>query len=528
MERQIKKVGNFVPRFFKTFSLYLIMTLMVFFGYVQIFGKMETGPITLPILGASAEEDNYFADFVQSFANFKNIDASFDLTVKNGNIDFSAKNSRVAFDMENQEFAFETLLNYNSQKFAVSAVYVDSCLHLSLNEKNYKFDTTNVPDMDMSGVLDFAMNTINIDTDAMLSKVSAIIGMDLTKIDSTTLLSSLETKEEILDDGTYKFNIKFGKLEALLYCDKDFNITSAKAQHSTLGGISLIADVSEMNSEDFAIEFEEPENEIELDGVMEYASYAKELNKKDIVSADLSLNVAGETYGGILTVDKTCGLKVKFEFNQGVNASIVYADNFVYAQIENVKVKFNVNDFNKFKDTIDKTIQNVTSATTKELIVSIIEKLFENENSDTSDFNVEDLVDDVTSKLDANQIITYLPDEAVMSGNQYSMIWNNGLSAVLTQKSGILDGVKIAYKDFELSADIHDGNAVEFDEQGYYDVVNLLPVAEVVNAIAQTRQFGGIVKLNVSGFDIEAEYYFDFSNEIKGVISFELFKEKFE
>lgn len=514
MERPIKKVGNLVPKMFKAFSLYIIMTLLVFFGYIQIFGKIESGPITLPVLGASAEEENYFAEFVQSFSKFKNIDVDFDLNVKNGNIDFSAKNSKVAFDMEKQEFAFETLLAYNGQSFAVSAGYVNSCLHLSLNGKNYKFDTTKATDIDMSGVLDFVLNSVNINTDAILSKVSAIIGVDLTKIDSTTILSSLETKEEILDDGTYKFNIKFGKLEALVYCDENFNITSAKAHHSTLGGISLFANVIVMNGENFAVEYDNPENEIELDGIMEYITYAKELNNKDIVSADLNFEIEGETYAGMLTVDRTDGLKVKFDFNQGVNACVVYADETVYVQLENIKVKFNVEDYNKFKDALDKTIQNATSLTTKEFIVSIIEKFLKNNGSDNGEFDFNDIISDVSEKLDLNKILSYLPDQAVMTENEYSILWNAGLEIVLTQDAGVLNGVSVNSENVNLSANIYDGKEIVFDDAGYCDAVNLLPVLKFLMYIENgIYEFDFVVDYN--GLDLNGTFkYFNGKMEI--------------
>ena len=514
MERPIKKVGNLVPKMFKAFSLYIIMTLLVFFGYIQIFGKIESGPITLPVLGASAEEENYFAEFVQSFSKFKNIDVNFDLNVKNGNIDFSAKNSKVAFDMEKQEFAFETLLAYNGQSFAVSAGYVNSCLHLSLNGKNYKFDISKATDMDMSAVLDFVFNNVNINTDAILSKVSAIIGVDLSKIDSTTILSSLETKEEILDDGTYKFNIKFGKLEALVYCDENFNITSAKAHHSTLGGISLIANVNAMNSEDFEVQYEKPENEIELDGIMDYISYAKELNNKEIVSADLDFEINGESYGGLLTVDRTDGLKVKFDFNQGVNACVVYADETVYVQLENIKVKFNVEDYNKFKDALDKTIQNATSLTTKEFIVSIIEKLLKNNGSDNGEFDFNDIISDVSEKLDLNKILSYLPDQAVMTENEYSILWNAGLEIVLTQDAGVLNGVSVNSENVNLSANIYDGKVIVFDDTGYCDAVNLLPVLNFLMYIENgIYEFDFVVDFN--GLDLNGTFkYFNGKMEI--------------
>ena len=68
MEEPIRKHHDLFPRMFKVFTLYFVITLSVFFGYVQIFGDVKPNVITIPTDDADAENDTLFGQFVEKIA----------------------------------------------------------------------------------------------------------------------------------------------------------------------------------------------------------------------------------------------------------------------------------------------------------------------------------------------------------------------------------------------------------------------------------------------------------------------------
>ena len=80
METPIRKHHNLLPKMFKVFTLYFVITLSVFFGYVQLFGDVKPNVITIPTEDADAENDTLFGKFVENIANFENIDTDFNLS----------------------------------------------------------------------------------------------------------------------------------------------------------------------------------------------------------------------------------------------------------------------------------------------------------------------------------------------------------------------------------------------------------------------------------------------------------------
>ena len=66
MEHPIKKAGTLLPKFFRVFTLYIMLTLSVFFGYTKLFGNVAPVVVGLPTDDVDAEEDTYFNSFVNS------------------------------------------------------------------------------------------------------------------------------------------------------------------------------------------------------------------------------------------------------------------------------------------------------------------------------------------------------------------------------------------------------------------------------------------------------------------------------
>ena len=163
MEHSTQKHQNFFPKMFKVFSVYIMLTLSVFFGYVQIFGDIKPSEITIP--DTDAESDSAFGKFVEKLASFQNVDTDFNLVFENKDMSVAAQGN-VVVDMASKNVALDIDLIYNRQNFDIKATYVSPNLYLMVDENAYKFDTSfsfETGEVDFSKIIDFVTKNFDID-----------------------------------------------------------------------------------------------------------------------------------------------------------------------------------------------------------------------------------------------------------------------------------------------------------------------------------------------------------------------------
>ncbi len=525
MEGPIRKHHDFFPRMFKAFTLYFVITLSVFFGYVQIFGDVKPNVITIPTDGADAENDTLFGNFVEKIAEFDNIDTDFDLTLENSEFSLSAQGN-VVYDLGSGDLSLDVDLIYNQQYFDVQVSYVSPNVYLSIDESTYKFDASE--DLDLSSLLDFVMNNIEIDT-SFIEDIGNYLGIDLVNFDPNSLLTKLKIEEsQNEENGEIIFVIGLGNnLSARMVCDSEFNIKSIKLKDMFVAGstVKFSADVNKMNKDDVVVDYIETGDEVDMSGITLYKNYAKNLFANDFVMSNVAISVDNETYYANVYLDNSNSTKVKIETSlKGVDVSLVYSDNVIYVDVANLKLSFNAEDYPVWEDTINEILEKHTSKTVSQIVSEFVSQYV---GIDEEGIDGQQVLMQILGIVfdNAESVSDYLPSSTEMTEDAFSMIWNNGLVINLNGADNQLVGINVMFDKVDIDAKFE---IVEkgFEVDGnYYDLSNLLPLSNVVDEILGTNQFGGQAGITFNDFVVKANYVVDFSNGILAKISTQIFGE---
>lgn len=529
MEHSTKKHQNFFPKMFKLFSVYIMLTLSVFFGYVQIFGDVKPSEITIP--DTDAESDSAFGKFVEKLASFQNVDTDFNLVFENKDMSVAAQGN-VVVDMASKNVALDIDLIYNQQNFDIKATYVSPNLYLTVDENAYKFDTSfsfETGEVDFSKIIDFVTKNFDIDL-SFLDDVGEFLGIDFKNFDPDTLMSKLKIEDkEDTETGDVEFAISLGKaVGAKILCDKDFNIKSAKLKDILVKGntIKFSADVNKMNKEDVIVSYEETGDEIDMSGLTLYTTYTQNLFKNNFVIGNVVVKVGDDNYNGKLYYDASENVKVRLETEyEGLPISLTYANENVYVEVSELKLCFAIKDFDKWNTTISEIVEKQTS---KELATWLEDLLKQYVNIDFENANVQDIVMKVLGECFANsdKISDYLPSETTLDENQFVMTWSNGLVVRFENVNETLSSVGVVYNDVDVKADFEIAQS-GFDVAGeYFDLTNLLPLSNVVDKILTSKQMSADMTLTYKNQTFDAVATFDLADKIVAGIKTELFGEK--
>ncbi len=534
MEGPIKKSGSLLPKMFRVFTLYIFVALAVFFGYVQLFGDVKSSVITLPVDDANAGDDSYFGSFVENMMSFKNVYVEgLDLSFENNDKTVSlSMQGNVAYDLLTNNLSLDLDLIYNGQTFDVGAVFVSPDLYLTIENNTYKFDTTSngSGEMDLSGVIDFITKNLDIDL-SFIDEIGEFLGIDFSNFNVADLQSQLKIDAKKIEEEGYEFIIGFGSaISAQVICDENFNITQAKLKDILIKGnaIKFNAPKVEMNSDDNADRIVVPTEEtvIDMSGLTQFAGYAQNLFANNYVVADFNSTIDNKVYTGKLYIDNSEQTSFKAETCiEGITVSVSYQNDIVYVDAENLKLSFKIADYKVWKDKLDAIFVNQTSKTVSEYIKSILDEISQ------GDFDKVDIKAELLNLLggafeNSEKLNEYLPDSVEYEENSFAMLWNNGLKVELFEQDSNLSQIVLSKDSVNVVANFA-VNSQGFEIGGdYYDVTNLLPVADLVDEILTAKQLGGKINVNYKENVISADYVVDFSEKLLAQINLNLFGEE--
>lgn len=524
MQMPIKKSNNFMIKMFKTFTLYIFVTLGVFFGYVQIFGNVAPSVIQLPTDDTNADNDSFFGAFVKNMTDMKNVDTDFNLTFENSELKLVALGNAV-FDKQTGSLSLDVDMIYNQQSFSVSAVFVSPNLFLTIDNSTYKFDTSG--EMDLTGLIDFVSKSMNLDL-SFIDDLSAYLGIDIKNFDPNDLLAKLKVEEKQLDDGGYEFVVGLGNiLSAKIVCDEDFNIVTARIKDVLIQGnaIKFSANVNKMNKEDVSVDFEETGSEIDMSGLTQYAGFLQNTLKNDFVKANIKLNHQGKLFDVVLKTDNTNGFKVLFEtLYEEFDIKVFLDDEVVYLNVNDFGLKMNLADYEKWIGEINKILENHFSQNLAEFVDGLFAEYLSTQNGN---FDIQQTIKNMLDggfSTDKN-FSGYLPNETVLTDNSFSMIWNNGLRIDLHQENSSLTKLTAISPSTNLLVDFEKVDTGFEIEGEYYDLSNLLPLTNIVDEILFTKQFGGVFDVSYGSEKVSAKYVVDFSDGFTAKVSALVFGE---
>lgn len=117
MERPVKKSSKWVPKMVRTFAIYLILTLSVFFGYIEIAGKINRDMSSGSNSGSGdfTPPATIMDEMTTAFQNFSDINVQgFNFSVANESMNFKISlEGDVQFDREDKKAFVDLKLGYN-------------------------------------------------------------------------------------------------------------------------------------------------------------------------------------------------------------------------------------------------------------------------------------------------------------------------------------------------------------------------------------------------------------------------------
>ncbi len=526
MIHPLKAVGKAMPTMFKYFSFFIIVTLCSFFSCIQFMKP------SAPTDQGSAYVSTPFEEFVMSMMSFSNIDTDFSLGFNNAETNLNAQGN-VVYDTDGK-MSVDVDFVYNEQSFNLDVKYLTPYLYMSVTPQGsevttYKFDLTSQEEanggtMDLSGLIDFIKANINFDT-STIDKFISSIGFANDNNNGQFELEDLLMKQSERRDGGYEFilglKVADKTISVQILCDGDYNIESITLRNAAIyqTAISFGATVNNMNNDRVDVEYKETGDEVNMTGLTTFTGYAKNLFCGHIVEGDATLNLTKDeqqkTYDAKLYTD-TNRFKLVTEI-EGIALQLAYENEMIFLSADNLKVKFNINDYEEWRDKINYLLKEYAGKDIGEVLQDAVDKFVEKHDLGNVDLGAKilELVHGGFENVDA--VNEFLPNTAQFSedGTTYSMQWTDGTTAVLTQENEMLKNIDIESASFNFVAnfDLVD-ETYTLDEEEYFNLSTLLPLADVVDKFVQNGQVGGTITLSYKDASFDGNYVIDFSENV--------------
>lgn len=362
MRNPNKTENRFCSKLFKALTLYMVIVLCTFFGYIMIFGNVQTD-FTLPSGDTSADEQTKFESLLGEIMSATNLDADINLTISSNDLDLGVEGN-LKFDIKSFDFSTDLAIKLNDSDISLKAFKnsdLDDFVYLTLNGNSYKL---NLEEADLSSILsDFDIDLSSlVDMDALLDALSKYTGVDLKNLDVNELLSQLEVEETETENG-YTFTVLLGSLKATLNCDKEYNNLSLKLREINIKDFYINLSVGNMNinAPNFDIDDTPNGDETDLTSLTQIIENAKLTDNVYAVSGDLNVKyLDNEIDGTISAVLVKDGDKfvpyVRFNTNiKDINIYAYLVDDTIYLSVDNINIKFNLTEtsIDEVKDFIE-------------------------------------------------------------------------------------------------------------------------------------------------------------------------------
>ena len=539
------KERNFLSKMFRTVSIYMIVALCSFFGYIMLFGDVSFTP-TLPGNVDASEESN-INKLLTAFTSANNLKGDINISVVGNDMDINV-DIDADVDMKTFDFNVNIETSINDQEYLINAFKdsdVDSFLHLSVNDMAFKLDMDKI---DLS-TIDF--NTLlsnfegSVDLSGILNTIGTAIGVDLSDLELSTLMTKLEINENVAENG-YRFTIYFGNLRLTLDVSEDFKNMTASVRELTMNNYKINMSVNsiKLDNQDFAVDETPVENEVDVSSLLEIVENAKLDDNSYALSGDIVVKygdyeLSGSVGAKLVSLDDKTLPFVRFKTNiGGVDAYVYYIDSTMYLSVEQLNFKLDLNnvDFSE----IEKLLSEYGISLDMEALmaISVLMPTFENfevevlENSLTLTLGDEIFFDDVVSIDDTVVMLkTKTVDENILPDmlNLSTKLTVNGeVNALSAEVSNIMIGKDTQYlSDMMLNAN----EVISLNtKNGMTDVqtfVNLENFIDIFKEVVKTDNLSFNVSLSVgelasvSGvgkFDVESmNFNLDLNLNIDGL-----------
>ena len=402
MRSPLVRERTFLSKMFRAISLYMIVALCSFFGFIMIFGDVSITP-TLPNNAGTAEESG-MTKLMNAVLSANNISADLSLKVEGGEINFDA-DIDAKVDMQNFDFDVDVQAELQGKQYNIKAFKdseVDSFIHFGINENSFKLDLNEV---DLGSVdLTSLMSSLSEgdELNELLDMLSKVVGMDLSTIDLNTLLSEFQITENVVETG-YRFTIYFGNLRFTLDADEELKNMTASIRELTMNGhkINLNINSVKIDGQDFVIDVAPQDDELDVTSLLKIVENAKYDDLGYAFSGTCLLSYGDHSLSADLAVklvERGDGVTPYLRLKTNAEGVDIYAyliENSLYLNVANLNLMLDLSkvDFSELQT----YLQNLPDINAEALTaMSVVLPAFENFHIIVEDDNLTvKVVDDI-------------------------------------------------------------------------------------------------------------------------------------
>ena len=367
-------------------------------------------------------------------------------------------NGFIGYEKENSILSANLTLNAYGKE--IDLTILNDIIYLSALDINVKF---NIDDFDM--LKQFLLENFNVDLDGALND------FNLNEIDIDKMIAGLNIAVSenavslVVDDIVVNINIFEDMLNDITLQYKDIHLVASiikekpviKVEDNYVDIVSLLPTIENISNYikngAYHVEFNAKTNDLSLFGYLGYE------NSKLFVDATLSV--------------------------LGINVNLKMIENVVYVNYNNIYLKFNLNEFNKFRFFLEENF-NLDLSQIDE-VLSILDD-FDNLSNSLNDLDLKEILKKLNVKLNQNSI---------------EIIYDNILT-VVDLADNKLQGVNV--KINEIFAEINFLNTCRDvtieDENKYVNIVTLLPLVENIKSLIESQNIYLALHANYEDFSI--------------------------
>ena len=492
-----------IKKVLKLFS-YALLYLLVSIGTAY-------GVITISVNNASREQNSggsaessipeQITNIVNGIMNSSAITADFDIAVNSPSENVIIRISNAQVDLSNGvnnvavSTDIEVELLSKAQTIDMNLTYMNDNLYVEGLNNKFCLTTTNIMDsvteiFDIAGI-----------------EMPDMGGFDLGALDFNSILGMLsnftETKTE--DEITLDIQIPVIGGVATLTCDTNYKLKAISIPSLEIEGIEIVVNGNIDYPEKIIIDEKNDEDFINVSVVFDLAKEFLSYFSTPIMSLDLNVNYSGLDFNGTLTLDMQ-----NFDFMvstniKGYNVNVIFANETVYLEFENLYAKFSLDDLDKLNSLLNRfdidipveMINNTLSAVKENGITSILGMLTDtNESVNIQDIDLQVL-------------------QSIKTFDNHTLITLKDIGQIdVTAVDGVFES--LSFEGFGMSASLMATqiNKIELkqSEENYIDLAYLIPIANSALDIVSSETICANIEVKVGDITIPANVVYSNQN----------------
>ena len=509
-------------KIFKTITLYMLIVLCTFFGYIMIFQNVKDDAGDLGADGTVSP----FTALIDNIISTETMNANLGFSVMGPDLDLDV-NGNLKLNVSNSDFSanFDIVYNDNYYKFNAfknSNLEESNTLFVAINDNSYKVDlgATDLDFIEIISKIDFSSLDLNINLEPFIEALERYTGFDFSDPNLLNNILAVLTEAEPTETETgYIFDVAFNSIRMLIGCDKEYNnltlnVDLPKFDEYT---IDFAIDSAVLNEDNFNIGGNPTGNEQDLTSILKIIENAKLDENTYAISGDLAVSYNEMNFAGnILAMVVTSGekfvpyIRLNAEV-EGVNAYIYLLDQTIYLNVDNLKFKFDLTQEN-----IDEVMNFVESelgislGLDEEAVATITYVLPALENISASwienGFNIKvddeiqienvrlyNIIVEVLTKKDSEENI--LPDSLKLETN---IDFGEGENKVTLNITNIEIGKKVDYlEDITINEGIVESVKVENGTAKLSEFIDLMPALDIAKVVMNVNNLTGYIDTKV-------------------------------